>query len=200
MLKKSRGQDEVLPLLNLRCINWTTVVFFAACDLRFERFGLPMLYMSRHGDASHRDTWLRKGRSYSAITTDDFISRTSMTRDLSSKIGSVATERCPQRDGRLNILLGQRSRVDVSVLETHSYPHVSCFRSQMYQALAWTSCSVTPEVWYGLAELAARILYRQTRFLQRKSTTGCLCSFSSGRCPPTVPVIIDTGFTGKRYS
>ena len=53
MLKTSRGQGEVLHLVNVRCINLMTVVTTAACDLRFERFGLPVLCWLRHDAASH---------------------------------------------------------------------------------------------------------------------------------------------------
>ena len=53
MLKEIQGQGEALPLLNLRDLCWTTVCTTAACNLRFERFGPPVLYQSRHGGASH---------------------------------------------------------------------------------------------------------------------------------------------------
>ena len=38
---------------SLRCVDWTTMATTAACDIRFERFGLPMLCRLRHDAASH---------------------------------------------------------------------------------------------------------------------------------------------------
>ena len=53
MLEKFRGQGDLEPLPSPHRVNWAMVVTIAACRLRFERFGLPMLYRPRHGAVSH---------------------------------------------------------------------------------------------------------------------------------------------------
>ena len=53
MRKKLRNYGEALPLLNVRYVDWTTVFTTAACSLRFDWLGPPVLYQLRHGGAAH---------------------------------------------------------------------------------------------------------------------------------------------------
>ena len=51
--KQLQDWSKTLLLLNLRCLNWTTLFTTAACNPRFEKFGPPVLFQLRYGGASH---------------------------------------------------------------------------------------------------------------------------------------------------
>ena len=148
-----------------RCLFSTSVISigrpYAACNLRLEMFGPPVLYQLRHGDASQevfiftaclatrwssfkRTTSLREGCLHATIAPNAFSSRTSVVRGLSPKVGSsavrLAAKRCPQRDRRNNTPLGQRSPGDWT----------RCFKLWRRRP-----CSAMSEACYRLAELVA---------------------------------------------
>ena len=154
MLKKLRNQGEALLLLDLRCLVWT----IAACSLRFERFGPPVLHQlgTRRRVArsfhrlSRRDGGAEKGAvgaaSVGHVGTKRLLAFHNCSRcfllenfDGQRRVAPnwlsccrLVAERCPHHDRRNNTPLGLWRRIDGSAMESHSlmeYAHVSCVRA-----------------------------------------------------------------------
>ena len=179
MHKKLLVRSEAPSLLNLRHLDWTTIFTTAACNLRFERFGPPLLCQLRHGGASHevftasRDVTGKGTSGDHVVATRLPASNNSSQRLLLWNFGAkrlvakswlsccrLAAKWCLQRDRRNKTPPGQRSRADGSAMDTHSlleYPHVSCVRAPAAGVSSFGADGLQCHVkaFYGLAELVA---------------------------------------------